>query len=70
MNSLVGYTGFVGSNLYETGDFNKVYNSKSIKEAYETAPDLLVYAGLRAEKYLANYEPEKDMARIRDIRRS
>ena len=66
MNSLVGYTGFVGSNLYETGDFNKVYNSKSIKEAYETAPDLLVYAGLRAEKYLANNEPEKDLALIRE----
>lgn len=61
MNSLVGYTGFVGSNLYERGKFDRVYNSKNIREAYGTSPDLLVYAGLRAEKYLANHLPEKDM---------
>ena len=62
MNALVGYTGFVGSNLYTQGKFDCVYNSKNITEAFETYPDLLVYAGLRAEKYLANQAPEKDMA--------
>lgn len=64
MNALVGYTGFVGSNLYQTGQFDKVFNSKNIDEAYGLEPDLLVYAGLRAEKYLANHEPEKDMELI------
>ena len=64
MNILVGYTGFVGSNIYAKGDFDAVYNSKNITEAYGTNPDLLVYAGLRAEKYLANNEPEKDMQLI------
>ena len=64
MNSLVGYTGFVGSNIYAKGEFDNVYNSKNIEEAYGTEPDLLVYAGLRAEKYLANNEPEKDMQLI------
>lgn len=64
MNALVGYTGFVGSNLYETGNFKTVYNSKNIQEAFGTSPGLLVYAGLRAEKYLANNEPEKDMGLI------
>lgn len=64
MNALVGYTGFVGSNLYETGEFDKVYNSQNIDEAYGTKPDLLVYAGLRAEKYLANIAPEKDKEQI------
>lgn len=64
MNSLVGYTGFVGSNIYAKGEFDNVYNSKNIEEAYDTEPDLLVYAGLRAEKYLANNEPEKDMQLI------
>jgi len=64
MNALVGYTGFVGSNLYQTGQFDKVFNSKNIEEAYGLEPDLLVYAGLRAEKYLANHEPEKDMELI------
>ena len=64
MNALVGYTGFVGSNLYATGAFDRGYNSSDIQEAYHTAPDLLVYAGLPAEKYLANHMPEKDMERI------
>lgn len=67
MTSLVGYTGFVGSNLYEAGKdaIDNVYNSKNIEEAYETKPDLLIYAGLRAEKYLANHAPEKDLEQIR-----
>ena len=64
MKVLVGYTGFVGSNIYAAGRFDAVYNSKNIKEAYGTKPDLLVYAGLRAEKYLANNAPEKDMELI------
>ena len=64
MNALVGYTGFVGSNIYAAGEFDAVYNSKNIQEAYGTKPDTLVYAGLRAEKYLANNAPEKDMALI------
>lgn len=64
MNALVGYTGFVGGNLYENGDFDAVYNSKNIQSAFGTSTDLLVYAGLRAEKYLANNEPSKDMKLI------
>lgn len=63
--ALVGYTGFVGSNIYATGTFDAVYNSKNIEEAFGTNPDLLIYAGLRAEKYLANHEPEKDMELVR-----
>lgn len=64
MNALVGYTGFVGSNIYAKGVFDAVYRSANIKDAYGTEPDLLVYAGLRAEKYLANHAPEKDMEQI------
>lgn len=66
MIALVGYTGFVGSNIYASAgnEIDKVYNSKNIEEAYGTNPDLLIYAGLRAEKYLANNAPEKDMELI------
>ena len=66
MISLVGYTGFVGSNIYaKAGNkIDKVYNTKNINEAYGTKPDLLIYSGLRAEKYLANNEPYKDMELI------
>ena len=70
MKALVGYTGFVGSNLYKMGHFDAVYNSKNIKEAYGTEPDLLIYAGLRAEKYLANNAPEKDMKLIEEAEKN
>lgn len=66
MTALVGYTGFVGSNIYASAG-NKIdalYNSKNIEEAFGTCPDLLIYAGLRAEKYLANNAPDKDMELI------
>ena len=62
--ALVGYTGFVGSNIYAAGKIDAAYNSKNIETAYGTNPDLLIYAGLRAEKYLANHAPEQDRARI------
>lgn len=63
MVSLVGYTGFVGSNIYAArkDEIEGTYNSKNIADAYGTAPELLIYAGMRAEKYLANTNPEADM---------
>mgnify|MGYP001852011055 CR=1 FL=1 len=66
MVALVGYTGFVGSNIrIAAGDkIEGLYNSKNIEEAYGMEPELLIYAGLRAEKYLANNAPEKDMELI------
>lgn len=64
MKSLVGYTGFVGSNLAESGDFDGLYNSKNIAEAFGTKPDLLVFAGVRAEMFTANNFPEKDFSQI------
>lgn len=70
MKALVGYTGFVGSNINASGNFDAVYNSKNIQESYGTNPDLLVYAGLRAEKYLANNFPEKDMQLIKEAEKN
>ena len=64
MISLVGYSGFVGSNLMKYYKFDKVYNSINISDAFSTNPNVLVYAGLRAEKYLANNFPEKDYNNI------
>lgn len=66
MNALVGYTGFVGSNIFASGAFEAGFNSKNIQDAYSLKPALLVYAGLRAEKYLANNFPEKDYALIKE----
>ena len=68
MIALVGYTGFVGSNILmgSAGKINSVYNTKNISEAFGTKPDILIFAGLRAEKYLANSAPEKDMNLIQE----
>jgi hypothetical protein len=66
MNSLVGYTGFVGSNLVKALNFDFLYNSKNIRDAFGTKPDLLVYSGIRAEKFLANNDPDKDYQHIQD----
>lgn len=70
MVALVGYTGFVGSNIYEAmcaagQKADALYNSKNIEDAFGTNPDTLIFAGLRAEKYLANKDPQGDMALIR-----
>lgn len=64
--SLVGYTGFVGSNIASDFKFDDLYNSKNIEEAFGTEPDLLIYSGVRAEKFLANNEPQKDLTIIRN----
>ncbi len=70
MNAIVGYTGFVGSNLYTPERFQAAYNSKNIETAYGTEPDLLVYSGVRAEKFLANSDPEKDRENIEQAKKN
>lgn len=62
---LVGYTGFVGSNLNEQYKFDGLYNSENIQEAYGKNPELLVYSGVPAQKFLANKNPEKDFEVIK-----
>lgn len=63
---LVGNTGFVGSNIYRNGDFDAGFDHTNIKESYGLNPELLVYAGLPAAKYLANQNPEADLAVVMD----
>ncbi len=64
MKSLVGCTGFVGQNLAASCSFDGLYHSKNIGEAYGTNPEWLVYAGVRAEMFLANRDPQQDRERI------
>jgi hypothetical protein len=66
MKILVGYTGFVGSNLYDLHKFDNVYNSKNINRAFGSKPDLCVYAGVKAEKFIAANNPEADRQLIFD----
>lgn len=64
MDIIVGYTGFVGSNIYEKHNFDYSFNSKNIEQAFGLNSDLCVYSGVRAEKFLANSDPDGDMAII------
>lgn len=61
---LVGYTGFVGSNIAAMHEFDGYFNSKNVEEAYGKEPDLLVYSAVPAEMFLANQNPEADFAII------
>lgn len=64
MKLLVGSTGFVGSNILKEESFDGAYHSTDIEKAYGKNPDLLVYAGLSAAKFIANTNPEADLKQI------
>lgn len=66
MNGLIGYTGFVGGNLDKTR-YDMKYNSKNINEISGKEFNRVVCAGIRAEKYLANQDPEGDLERIKEL---
>ena len=66
MISLVGYTGFVGSNLAQSVKFDGLYNSKNISEAFGTNPDVIYYSGVPAQKFIANKFPEEDFAIVQN----
>lgn len=65
--ALIGYTGFVGSNLKEQYDFTDLYNSKNFKEMKNQEYDLVVCAGISAVKWMANKEPKKDLENIKAL---
>ena len=65
---LVGSTGFVGGNLLAKHAFAAARHSSDIAESYGTSPDLCVYAGVPAAMFLANADPEADLAVMRAAR--
>ena len=65
--ALIGYTGFVGSNIMHSASFTDVYNSKNIHEIEGRSYDLVVCSGVSAVMWIANKEPEKDWANIQAL---
>jgi hypothetical protein len=65
--ALIGYTGFVGSNLSKQYNFTDFYNSKNFHEMEGQEYGLVVCAGVSAVKWMANKEPEKDLASIKTL---
>ncbi len=62
--ALIGYTGFVGSNIANQHTFDDLYNSKNIAEIAGKEYDLVVSAANRAEMWRINQEPDVDKAEI------
>jgi hypothetical protein len=62
--ALIGYTGFVGSNLRCQFQFDHLYNSANVNEIEGRRYDLIVCAGLPGLKWLANQKPDDDQRRI------
>ncbi|WP_283129439.1 sugar nucleotide-binding protein, partial [Allofournierella massiliensis] len=65
---LVGSTGFVGGNLMASHPFNAAYHSSNVQQGFGRENDLVVYAGVPAAMFLANQDPEADLAVMRAAR--
>jgi nucleoside-diphosphate-sugar epimerase len=60
MSALIGSTGFVGGHLQKCFEFTHRYNRSNISGIQGLATDLLICAGLPAEKWKANNDPVFD----------
>lgn len=63
--ALIGFTGFVGSNLLAQHRFDATFNSKTISEICGQSFDTIVCAAAPATMWAANKFPEDDLANIR-----
>lgn len=68
MDAIVGYTGFVGSNLLQFIKFDHFYNSLNISEMIDKVYDKVYFCGIPAVKYYANKYPEEDFKTIETIK--
>lgn len=65
--AIIGYTGFVGSNINEQFRFTDLYNSKNINKIKNKKYDLVVSAGVAGTKWIANKHPEEDLKKIKQF---
>lgn len=65
--ALIGYSGFVGSNILAQQSFTHLFNSRNIHEVRGQAFDLVVCAGVPAVKWWANQNPDEDWAIIQNL---
>ena len=69
-SALIGYTGFVGSTLLKQRPFDACFNSANIDQIAGRSFDIVVCAGVRAEKWKANADPEADLDGIERLVRA
>lgn len=65
--ALIGYTGFVGSNLYYDYKFTDVYNSKNINNIINKEYDCIICCGISGKKWYANLHPNEDLEQINSL---
>jgi len=65
--ALIGYTGFVGSNLLKQQSFDDCFNSSNINQIAGKRYDQVICAGVSAVKWMANREPAKDRENIQSL---
>ncbi len=66
-SALIGHTGFVGGTLLRQRAWDDLFNSANIADIAGREYGLVVCAGVRAEKWKANQDPEGDRAGIRAL---
>ena len=66
-SGLIGFTGFVGSNILQNRTFDKLYNSSSIEDIRENYFDYLICAGTPGTQWIANKFPDKDSESINHL---
>ncbi len=66
-SALIGYTGFIGSNILSQTSFTDLYNSKNIQDIDKKEYDLIVSAGTSSLRYKANQEPQEDLKKIKNL---
>lgn len=65
--ALIGHSGFVGSTLKEQHSFSHFYRSSDIQTISGSSFDLVVCAGAPAQKWIANQQPDADLACIETL---
>lgn len=66
-NSLIGFSGYVGSTLIKQEHFTSLYRSTNISDIDNKKFDTVVCAGAPAQKWIANREPESDRKKIKAL---
>jgi nucleoside-diphosphate-sugar epimerase len=67
VSALIGSTGFVGGHLQKDFEFTHKYNRANISEIQGLNTDLLICAGLPAEKWKANSDPGADWSNMANL---
>jgi hypothetical protein len=68
--ALIGYTGFVGSNVLSQRAFDDLYRSTNISQIADKHYELVVSAGNRADSFRINEHPDQDLREIEDFVRT